>query len=212
MNHSLGALNTLHLARVLDNDDPEVRGRLRVELQSTGVQLWVACMTGSAGNGYGVSFLPRRDEMVVVGFLSPDSGVVLGALWSGKDSHPEDARPVEDKYSLVSPKGTKVTLDDADGPKVTVETPNGHHLTITDSGSGEIVVEKGSESIKLTETGISISTAGNVEVQATQVKVSAAMVQVEAGMSEFSGVVKCDTLIATSVVGTSYTPGAGNIW
>jgi hypothetical protein len=25
-------------------------------------------------------------------------------------------------------------------------------------------------------------------------------------------VVQCDTLIATTVVGTSYTPGAGNIW
>ena len=41
---------------------------------------------------------------------------------------------------------------------------------------------------------------------------SAGMVNVEAGMSKFSGVVKCDTLIATTVVATSYTPGAGNIW
>jgi len=35
---------------------------------------------------------------------------------------------------------------------------------------------------------------------------------VTAGMSKFSGVVQCDTLIATTVVGTTYTPGAGNIW
>jgi hypothetical protein len=34
---------------------------------------------------------------------------------------------------------------------------------------------------------------------------------VNAGMSKFSGVVQCDTLIANSVVSTSYTPGAGNI-
>ena len=38
------------------------------------------------------------------------------------------------------------------------------------------------------------------------------MVQVDAPMAQFSGVVKCETLIATTVVGTSYTPGAGNIW
>jgi hypothetical protein len=25
-------------------------------------------------------------------------------------------------------------------------------------------------------------------------------------------VVKCDTMIANSVVGSSYTPGAGNVW
>ena len=29
---------------------------------------------------------------------------------------------------------------------------------------------------------------------------------------EFSGVVDCQTLVSTSVVSTSYTPGAGNVW
>ena len=38
------------------------------------------------------------------------------------------------------------------------------------------------------------------------------MITVNAGMSKFSGVVQCDTIIANSVVGASYTPGAGNIW
>ncbi len=38
------------------------------------------------------------------------------------------------------------------------------------------------------------------------------MLTVNAGMSKFSGVVQGDTVIANSVVGTSYTPGAGNIW
>ena len=35
---------------------------------------------------------------------------------------------------------------------------------------------------------------------------------VDAGMSKFSGVVQCDTLISNSVISASYTPGAGNIW
>jgi hypothetical protein len=38
------------------------------------------------------------------------------------------------------------------------------------------------------------------------------MVEVDAGMAKFSGVVECDTLIASSVVAASYTPGAGNVW
>ena len=42
--------------------------------------------------------------------------------------------------------------------------------------------------------------------------VHAAFVTVDAGMSRFSGVVQCDTLITNSVVSSSYTPGAGNIW
>ena len=44
------------------------------------------------------------------------------------------------------------------------------------------------------------------------VEVTAASVKVDAAMSNFSGVVKCDTLISNAVVSTSYTPGAGNIW
>jgi hypothetical protein len=38
------------------------------------------------------------------------------------------------------------------------------------------------------------------------------MVTVNAGMAKFSGVVQADTLIANSVIASSYTPGAGNIW
>ncbi|MDX6689757.1 MAG: hypothetical protein QOG15_1214 [Solirubrobacteraceae bacterium] len=65
--------------------------------------------------------------------------------------------------------------------------------------------------ITLAPSGITITAAAKVDVQASQVHVSAGTVTVDAGMSQFSGVVQCDTLIATSVVAQSYTPGIGNI-
>jgi hypothetical protein len=34
---------------------------------------------------------------------------------------------------------------------------------------------------------------------------------VNAGSADFSGVVRCDTLVANSVVASSYTPGQGNV-
>jgi len=211
MSHGLGPLNDLHLALVLDNEDPHGRGRVQIELQSTRMTLWAACMSNSAGSGYGISCLPRRDELVVVGFISPELPIVLGAVWSGDSSHPTEAQAVEDKYAIVTPAGSRITLDDADGPQIRAETSSGYHLTINET-NGEIVIEKGSESIKLDSAGISITASGNVDIQAAQVNVSAGMVQVDAGMSSFSGVVKCDTLISNSVVSTSYTPGAGNVW
>lgn len=58
---------------------------------------------------------------------------------------------------------------------------------------------------------MAITAAAKVDVRASQVHVSAGKVTVDAGMSQFSGVVQCDTLIATSVVAQSYTPGIGNI-
>lgn len=212
MRHHLGPMQELHLAKVLDNNDPDARGRVQVQIQSTGIQIWAMCLTNSAGQNYGLSCLPKLDEMVVLAFISPEVAIVLGAVWTGGDSHPSDAQSVEDKYSLISPRGTKVTLDDGEGPKVSIETSSGHHMTITEDGGGEIKIERGGESMTLSSSGISIVSSAKVEVQASQVDVSASMVKVDAGMSQFSGVVKCDTLITTSVVGTSYTPGAGNIW
>jgi phage gp45-like len=95
---------------------------------------------------------------------------------------------------------------------VTLSSPAGYSISINDGNGGEIEVKRDGQSIKLTPTEVNITSSGTVSVNATQVKISAPMVQVDAGMSKFSGVIQCDTIIATAVVGTSYTPGAGNIW
>ena len=41
---------------------------------------------------------------------------------------------------------------------------------------------------------------------------SASMVNIDAPFMKLPGVLQVDTIIANSVVGSSYTPGAGNIW
>lgn len=213
MRHPLGTLQELHLGQVTDNRDPEGRGRIQVRLHSNGMSLWAACLTPSAGHGYGISQLPRLDEQVVLAFVSPELPIVLGAVWSGTDSQPQTATPVEDKYTLVTPAGNKVLIEDRPSARLHLETPSGHHITASDEAGGEITVEKGSERIRLDSSGITIEAGTQVEIKAgAQVHVSAAMVKVDAGMSSFSGVVQCDTLITNSVVSASYTPGAGNIW
>lgn len=210
--HSLGQLNSLHIAKVVDNQDPEARGRIQVQLQTADMQFWATAMTASAGQGYGISFLPKIDELVILAFLSPETPVILGALWSGSDSKPEDSEPVEERYAIQTPSGLQMIFDDENGPNVEVKTPNGYRVQITDEGGGEIHIEKGSEEIKLSSSGIEIKASSKVKVEAAQVDVQASFVKVDAGMSQFSGVVKCDTLISNSVISSSYTPGAGNIW
>jgi len=209
--HTLGALHELHLATVLDNADPDSRGRLRVRLAATGLEPWAAVIVASAGSGYGVSLLPRIDEQVVVAFVSPDLPLVIGAVWAGASSQASDAAPVDERYLIQTPGGLKFLLDDQ-APRVRIETPAGYHLTITDQGAGTVTIEKGGEKIEMAAAGITISTSAKVTVQAANVDVSASMVKVDAGMSKFSGVVQCDTLISNAVVSSSYTPGAGNLW
>jgi len=42
--------------------------------------------------------------------------------------------------------------------------------------------------------------------------VSAAVSETNAPIAKFAGIVQCDVLQANTVIGASYTPGAGNIW
>ena len=54
--------------------------------------------------------------------------------------------------------------------------------------------------------GASVSVANGVA------EVNAPMVTVNAPMVRVSGILQSDTLITNSVISSSYTPGAGNIW
>jgi hypothetical protein len=117
------------------------------------------------------------------------------------------------KKVIRSRNGVKITLDDQDGQeKLIAETPGGQKITLQD-GPGLIHIEDSNgNSVKLETSGITITAAAKVTVNASQLEVSAGMVTVNAGMSKFSGVVQADTVITNSVVSASYTPGAGNIW
>lgn len=206
------SFQNLHLAKVIENQDPQGRGRIQVKLMANLLDIWANCISNSAGQNYGISFLPRVDEIVVLAFIRPEEAFILGSVWSGSNSHPSNAQAVEDIYAIVTPGGTKLVMDESSSPKVTIETPAGHKIIIDDSGAGEITIDRSGDQVKFSADGISITSSVKVKIEASQVEVSAGMVKVDAGMSQFSGVVKCDTLIATSVVGTSYTPGAGNVW
>ena len=209
--HTLGNLHSLQLGLVTDNADPEDRGRIKVRLVATPMEIWASVVAPSAGSGYGVSFVPRVNEIVVLAFVTPELPLVLGSLWSGGGSRPEEADPQEDHYVIRTPQATVLDFDDS-GPKVKLTTQSGYHITINEGSGGEIAIERGEQSVKLGPGGIEVRSSGSVTVDASTVTINASTVTVNASMSRFSGVVQADTVIATSVVGTSYTPGAGNIW
>lgn len=68
-------------------------------------------------------------------------------------------------------------------------------------------------SISVAPSGqVTISTAARVDIQAAVITLSGGLINLESPLVNGDGVVKCDSLIANSVSGASYTPGAGNIW
>ena len=169
-----------------------------------------------AGDDRGSWFIPDKDDEVLIAFEGgdPRRPYVLGGLWNGKDKPPEtmDGAGKNAKKVLRSRNGVKVTLDDTDGRETLIlETPGGQKVTLQD-GPGTIeLVDANGNSVKLQASGVTIESAAKVSITATQFEVSAGMVTVSAGMSQFSGVVQSPTVLATSVVSSSYTPGAGNI-
>lgn len=209
--HSLGNLQNLHMGQVIDNADPESRGRIKILLLATEMEVWASVVVPSAGQGYGISCLPKKDEIVVLAFVTPELPLVLGSIWAGQSSAPEAADAVEDHYVMRTPAGTVMEFDDVDGPKLEVQTPKGYSLTITDSDGGKIKLKRGGQSVTLSSSEVKIS-GTKVVIDASTIEMNAAQIQANAGISKFSGVVQSDTLISNAVVGTSYTPGAGNIW
>jgi uncharacterized protein involved in type VI secretion and phage assembly len=208
---------------VTDIKDPMGLGRVRVRLPwltdsgDSEYTWWARVATLMAGSNRGTWFIPDLDDEVLVAFEhgDPRFPYVLGGLWNGKDKPPlsMDGGGNNYKKQICSRNGVKVTLDDTDGQEtLTLETPGGQKLTLKDGPGSATLEDSNGNSIKLESAGITITASAKVTVNASTVAVSAGMVTVDAGMSKFSGVVQCDTLITNSVVSSSYTPGAGNIW
>ena len=80
------------------------------------------------------------------------------------------------------------------------------------SGTQRVTVQSGSNSLTVDPVKLTIASTGRLELLASNLSFSASMINADTGMMKTSGVFQCDTIIANSVVGSSYTPGAGNVW
>jgi hypothetical protein len=145
------------------------------------------------------------------------------------------------KVTLATKSGGKITLDDVPGA-VTVEAsqnrvvlnPSGISiqagagtLNITASGvtnitaQGAMNVNAAAAVNLLSSAAVNVTAGAAVTIQAGAatsiisagpVSVTSGMVTVNAPMTTFTGVVQAQTVIATSIVASTYTPGVGNIW
>ena len=117
--------------------------------------------------------------------------------------------------SLLAPVQRWPSIDDArdagsaiggaiSGMGDTIATAAGSVAGATDGDGGAgPSLPTGSEAADPTAT--SLGGPGNTTINGNQIELAAPMVRAP-------GVLHVDTLIANNVVGSSYTPGAGNIW
>jgi uncharacterized protein involved in type VI secretion and phage assembly len=215
------------LATVVSVNDPLSRNRVQVRIYNTdGVDdqdgpVWARVAVPFAGGNRGAFFIPDVGDEVVVVFLAGDPRfpIIVGSLWNGQDSAPETlggSGDSVDRWTITGKAGTRIAIvEDSSGPTISLTTPGGLTGTLTDSGGGSIEFSNSEQtSVKIDSSGVTINApSGTVQVTAaSEVDITAPTVSVTAAMSTFSGIVQCQTLIATTVVGTTYTPGAGNVW
>jgi len=208
-------------ATVKSLEDPDGQGRIKIALSAVPdpgnaeCELWARVATLYAGKDRGTWFMPEVEDEVLVAFEQgdPRRPYVLGGLWNGVDTPAQSGSNSNTTKQIKSRNGVVITIADQSGQEsLTLETPAGQTITLKD-GPGQIeIADSNGNTIKLEASGISIETAARLSISASQVSVSASMVSVDAGMSNFSGVVRADTVICNSIVAASYTPGAGNIW
>jgi len=203
--------------------DPDGQGRVQVTLpwspdeSGSPYQAWARLATLMGGNNRGSWFIPDTGDEVLVAFEGgdPRRPYTLGGLWNGSDQPPAsmDGAGRNFKKVLRSRNGVQITLDDTTGQEqLILQTPGGQMITLADGPGSILIQDSNGNSIRLDTSGITITAAAEVSITAGTVQASAATVTVNAGMSTFSGVVQANTVITPSVVGASYTPGAGNIW
>lgn len=222
----LGRASTAHLALVKSVKDPDNLNRVQVSiLTCDGVadqeaEVWARVAVPFAGDKRGAFFIPSVGDEVIVVFVNNDPRfpVVVGSMWNGHDHAPDQfggSGDAVDRWLFVGKAGTKIAIveDSSSQPTILFTTPGGVSGTLTDQGGGKVEFKDAmGSSIKIDSSGITVQTSSNVQVQASQVQVTASQVTVNAAMSTFSGMVQCDVMQATTVIATTYTPGAGNVW
>lgn len=203
-------------ALVTDIQDPDDLGRVQLRFPSLGttgdrdVRAWATLCTPYADKDQGLAILPEVGSQVVVAFEAGDfrRPYVVGSAWNGQSALPHPPKASNNIRMLRSRADSRLEFDDAAGAaKVSMTTSSGHKM-VMDAGTQEVTITHSNGCT------ITLTASGSIDITANSaVNVTAPSLSVKAPTSTFSGIVSCQTLIASvGVVSPSYTPGVGNVW
>ena len=221
-NPSAHWLHATYLGLVVSVQDPLSQARVQVRLLNCDghpdqdAPIWARVAVPYAGAERGAFFIPDVDDEVLVTFVNGDPRfpIVVGGLWNGASAPPEQLPGDRvDRWSFVGKHGSRIAIVEESAGQGTVEisTPGGVQAKLEEA-EGKITIEASGSTIKIDRSGVTIDTPSTVTVKASTITMSANMVSVSANIATFSGVVQCDTLMASNVSAATYTPGAGNMW
>jgi uncharacterized protein involved in type VI secretion and phage assembly len=168
----LSGINGLQIGIVTQlQDDPDGEDKILVRLPIINNEeqgIWARLATLDAGENRGTFFRPEIDDEVIVGFINddPNDAVVLGQLHSSAKPAPIAASDDNHEKGIVTRSEMKMVFDD-DKISYTLETPAGKKVTL-DEDAGVITIEDdNSNIITLDDSGITMESAGDINIKAS---------------------------------------------
>jgi uncharacterized protein involved in type VI secretion and phage assembly len=215
----------VYLASVESTEDPDGRARVQVKLygfdavEGQDGPIWARVAVPFAGAGRGAFMIPSRGDEVAVQFVGGDvrQPIVVGSLWNGRDTPTEQLGgngATTDRWTLTGRDGSRIAIveEQSGQAQISLATPGEVSVSLKQESGGKIEIRAAGATITVDTQGITLDSPAKVKVRAASVDVTAAKVNVDAALSNFSGIVKASVVQATTVIASTYTPGAGNIW
>jgi type VI secretion system secreted protein VgrG len=137
----------MQLANVIDNEDPQKQGRVKVQFKwqctSNDVTEWLRVVTPDAGSSdkvnknRGFVFIPEVGDQVLVAFEEGNVArpIVIGSMFSGKSG--TGGGSSNNVKALTTRSGNTIILNDNDG-SVNVKDPSGNVITL--HGNGQVTL------------------------------------------------------------------------
>ncbi len=168
---------------VTNNQDPKKMHRVKVKFPWLGENIesnWAKVVSPMTGGNRGVYFLPEVDDEVLLAFNHGrvDHPYVIGSLWNGKDSPPENNADGENNNRTIrSRSGHILRLNDKSGNetieiidksgnnKITIDTANN---SISIEANSDITIKSKTGKLTLQGNGIEMKSQAAISAQAAQ--------------------------------------------
>ena len=150
-----------YLATVVDVNDPEKLGRIRVQADqftdSMDQPIWASISRPAAGNQQGVFFTPKSGDQVILGFISGDVREPMVMGYAHSTQNQPAAIVGTQQHGIVTTIGS-VVFDE-----------QSRSITVTFAGPVP-------STITLTSAGINIQGGGTINIQAPNVVINGRLV------------------------------------
>jgi len=174
----------MQLADVIDNDDPQGQGRIKVKLKwechTNDVTEWLRVVSPNAGSGdtgknRGFHVIPEKGDQVVIAFEEGNVArpVVMGSVYHGKSGDSSGFKNSNTK-GLTSRKGSALTFDDLNhalnmGTSAAnfINIKNGQALLTAQAGN-KIVIHTGLSTFTMDKEGNVAITGKSLSVNFTE--------------------------------------------